>query len=95
MRILLSALLLGCLVACQVKPIPSAKNQSQAFLDGVADACGLPRDTFRLLGDNHLQMQPRADADYKSVDCALSKLGQQKVLKLGFVGNEAINNGAQ
>jgi len=90
--ILLAAL--ACCVACQSKPKPiaSAHDRNQAFLDRVADDCGLPRNTFRLIGDDHVRVQPAANANYKSVDCALGKLLPNKRLKLGFVGNEAYSN---
>jgi hypothetical protein len=73
----------------------SVHDEDRAFLDRVADSCGLPRKTFELIGNTHVQMQPPTDADYKSVDCALEKLGKAKALNLGFVGNEYYSNEAQ
>ena len=70
----------------------SLHDQRQAFLDRVADTCGLPRKTFKLVGDDQVHMRPEPDANYKSVDCALSRLGKDKALKLGFVGNEYYAN---
>src|SRR5207253_5717653 len=64
-------------------------EQRQTVLNGIADKCGLDRSTFKLIGDDELHVQPRPNAHYESVDCALSELRNAKLpVKMGFVGNE-------
>lgn len=74
----------------------SIHDQRQATLNQIADKCGLPRSSLRLVGDDELHMQPPADARYESVDCMLSEVRSSGLpLKLGFVGNEYYANEVQ
>ncbi|MBO9576219.1 MAG: hypothetical protein J7494_10810 [Sphingobium sp.] len=63
-------------------------------MDAIADECGLPRSTLKLIGKDRLQFQPPENAKYEAVDCALKKLKEAKFpgMKMGFVGNERYSN---
>ena len=94
--IIVFAALASC-IACQGKPqaLLTTRERNQAFLEAVAHECGLPPPTLKLIGEDHVQLQPAPDAKYESVDCALGKLLPKKDLKLGFVGNEYYSNQVQ
>ena len=82
------------LLACQSAeaPAPNTLQNTQTVLDQIADRCGMPREVWKLLGENQVTLQPRADAPYEGVDCLLSELQKSKLpVRLGFVGNEAFS----
>jgi hypothetical protein len=92
--------MVACCAACQSEPstpkaLQTTRDRNQAFLNTVARDCRLPAQTFNLIGDDQVQMQPAPDANYQSVDCALEKLLPKKDLHLGFVGNEYFANEVQ
>jgi hypothetical protein len=63
-------------------------EQKRAFLDALAESCSLPRDFFRLKGDE-FTIRPKADEEYERVDCALEALKRVRPMpRYGFVGNE-------
>jgi hypothetical protein len=88
-------LVIALAAACNGCQQPPAQEQTlpdayQAILDGIAKKCGLPPSTFKRIGADKLQFQPRPDAQYERVGCALTELKRANLpLKLGFVGNES------
>lgn len=79
------------LAACAQPRDPRAERQ--ALLDRIAAACGLPGSAFLLTDANEVRFRPPPESRYGSVDCALTKLRDNRLLRdaaVGFVGNEAV-----
>jgi hypothetical protein len=75
---------------------PSLHDQRQAKLDEIADKCGLARNTFKLIGDRDLHIQPDSDAKYEQVDCGLTELRKANLpVNMGFIGSEYYSNEVQ
>lgn len=53
--------------------------------------CGLKKGSIRVTG-NEVQLIPSPDENYEHVDCAIDRLSNAGLGKLGFVGNEANPN---
>jgi hypothetical protein len=71
---------------------PRAETKIQV-LNGIADKCGLPRSSLRLVGEEEVRIRPPSGVKYAAVDCALSELKSAGFpLKMGFVGNGAFGD---
>lgn len=55
-------------------------------------ACKLPAETITAVGDE-IQFSPSSNENYEHVACALAKLAEGQVEKIGFIGNEADPDG--
>ncbi len=89
-----SILAILLLSACgkSVSPAEAARARHLAELKKIADECGVPASTFRLVGEDGVTFQVPPESQYRNVECALAKL-KNSDLRLGFVGNEAFEPG--
>jgi hypothetical protein len=63
-------------------------DAKRALLNSIADNCHLPHDFFQLKG-NRFTIQPRPDANYEDVNCALGAVKRlHPSPDFSFVGNE-------
>jgi hypothetical protein len=89
MRAAAALLLLPTVAACTPSSRAGAAERVAA-LNKIADDCELPRGALKLVGGDHLQIQPPAGSRFEAVDCALAEIRKADFpLKIGFVGNEA------
>jgi hypothetical protein len=96
----LGIILTASAICCSCGPAPVKKmslhDYRQGILDRIADECGLPRATFKLVGDDDLHLKPEPTEEYSKVDCGLQKLKESGIpFKMGFVGNEAYKGNLQ
>ena len=83
------------LFGCNETLEPSDKSWSKmspadrlVVLDGIASKCRVERSTFKADGDE-LHVMPNPSEEYEDLDCAMRRISDIGVTKMGFIGNEA------
>jgi hypothetical protein len=84
-------LLLASLTALVASPTFAQDVDKAKEAARIERECGLKKGTITVIGDD-IRLQPSPNEAYGNVDCALSKLRNAGLGKLGFVGNQADPN---
>lgn len=83
--------LLGCNVTSKLSDnswSTMSPADRAAALDDIARKCRVERSTFKADGDE-LHVNSNPSEDYEDLDCAMRRLSDIGVTKMGFIGNEA------
>jgi len=69
---------------------PDPRAETLARLDRMTTRCGAPAGTLRLIGTDHVRVQPASNVDYEKFACLLKAVEKaDPKLSFGFVGSEA------
>jgi hypothetical protein len=67
-------------------PIVSVTQQRQAALDRIADRCGAPRNSWKLISQDQITLEQPAYTSDARGSCLINELFKSKLpVKLGFV----------
>ena len=83
---------MACLVLASCNRLSVQTNlvaERQAALNTIADGCGMPRTSWKLVDEDRVTLDLPADTENDRVICLLTRLQKSNLpMQLGFIGRE-------